>query len=117
MNRSERETGDGGVLHANLKHLVTQLSEGELLLLQRWIEQEVDRDRHGARRLRVVGEPPSEHPTPDPAFTVAIGDRMSTNPKLAGAIRKELHKLREDSLLQALKWVQDQLALYSNERR
>ncbi|MEZ4238046.1 MAG: hypothetical protein R3F59_18250 [Myxococcota bacterium] len=99
MARFGRDADRAG-LHGNLKQLVSQLSEAELLQLRGWIEREIPRAR--VRGPRVVRGP-------------SAADLMhfdGTVAELAGAIRRSIHELPEASLIVLGKWIHDQLDIY-----
>ena len=97
MTRPERDSNELGVLQAGLKQLVTRLTEGELILVRSWVEQEIRLARRPA--LRLVRTPSSSDPE----------EFDGTFVELAGHVRRRLHELPEDRLVVLLLWVTDRL--------
>lgn len=97
MTRPERDSNEIGALQAGLKQLVTRLSEGELVLVRAWVEQEIRLARRPA--LRLVRTPSHSDPEEfDGSFV-----------ELAGHVRRRLHELPEDRLMVLHMWVTDRL--------
>lgn len=91
-------------LVGQLRRLVTRLREGELLMLRRWIEEELRLLHDRTSRLptlRLVRTPSSaREPLPD--FSGSFVELM-------GEVRQRLHELPEDRLIVLHLWVTGKL--------
>ena len=81
-------------LAGGLRQLVTRLSEAELLVMRKWIEEELRALQ--SPRLRLLREPRGGDDLPDFSGSFA---------ELAGTVRRKLSDLPEPSLMQLHVWV------------
>jgi hypothetical protein len=91
------------IVAGGLRQLVMRLTEGELLLVKRWVEQELELARKPA--LRLIRTPSSVEP----------GEFAGTFVELASHVRKRITELPEDRLLVLSSWVGGRLRGYGYE--
>jgi hypothetical protein len=90
-------------LKGDLRQLVTKLDEGSLRLVHHWVDSEIQQIQE---QLRVVQNPSAF----DPAIPV-------DNPiAMLGAVRRLLHELPEDRLLQLYGWIERRLVDYDPDQ-
>ena len=102
----ERDVQD---LQGGLKALITRLTEAELLLVYRWVKNEIEVAKTRPA-LRIVRSPSQE------LLDQEIWDGRSFT-EVAGDVRRLIHELPEDSLVALHTWVLEQLDRHYGYRR